>query len=715
MKKLAIFAAALMLTLGLAQCKKEQPLTPESETKIIHITVNVGGGSKHVVVPGEGTVTFADGDVLYVGDGSHYIGTLTCADGAFSGDIIEPTGENPQMHLYFVGGLTPSATPVEGTTENFTVNLSNQSSKLPVLSYTSVAYTGEHAYSCTLENKCALVKFSGESLTNESVTLTGVYNTATIDFANGAITPVETTGNITLYPDPNNQQFRWAILLPQTGVSATANIDGCIYAIDGLPENITNNYYNGNTLSGVSIGLSEPIFNPHTSALTFEAKTNNVRITLSMYKMEASLGYAIIRNGSSAPVSWEAVDQSECTVTLDNVGDKVSFRAYYYDEGEGEYPWTNYRINDLNFSSFEGDEFYVYGNIMSLIYSEASTYSTATSFPWESSSFEGLFKNNTGLYSHPEKALLLPATSLNNNCYASMFKGCTHLTTAPELPATSLATGCYQSMFEGCTNLVSVPASLPVTSLPAECYQSMFKNCTALTTAPALPAMSLAEYCYESMFEGCTNLMAAPELPATVLADYCYRHMFYGCTNLNSVKCLATDISADGCTTGWLNGVASTGIFTTPSTTNWSTGGSGIPSGWTRKNPDGTPYVTETTITWNSSYIGSSILHDNAADDEEYTQGGITLALPGGGGSSFMDHALYIEEEYAITFTSTVGNISKIEISYDDFVNLPEGQDWSFDGSTVTWEGTPASSVTLSAISETIVIIGISQIVFTVQ
>ena len=200
-------------------------------------------------------------------------------------------------------------------------------------------------------------------------------------------------------------------------------------------------------------------------------------------------------------------------------------------------------------------------------------------------------------------------------------------------------------------------------------------------------------------------------MPATVLADYCYRNMFYGCTNLNSVKCLATDISADGCTTGWLNGVASTGTFTTPSTTNWSTGGSGIPSGWTRKNPDGTPYVTENTITWDLSDIGSIILHAN----EEYTQDGITLALPGEGASSFMeDHNLYIEDGYAITFTSTDRNISKIEISYDDFASLPEGQGWSFDDSTVTWEYTPASSVTLSASSD-IDIIGISQIVFTVQ
>jgi hypothetical protein len=34
-----------------------------------------------------------------------------------------------------------------------------------------------------------------------------------------------------------------------------------------------------------------------------------------------------------------------------------------------------------------------------------------------------------------------------------MFYGCTSLVTAPELPATTLANGCYQSMFGGCSKL----------------------------------------------------------------------------------------------------------------------------------------------------------------------------------------------------------------------------------------------------------------------
>ena len=37
-----------------------------------------------------------------------------------------------------------------------------------------------------------------------------------------------------------------------------------------------------------------------------------------------------------------------------------------------------------------------------------------------------------------------------------MFSDCTSLTTAPELPATTLANYCYASMFKGCSKLSSV-------------------------------------------------------------------------------------------------------------------------------------------------------------------------------------------------------------------------------------------------------------------
>ena len=110
----------------------------------------------------------------------------------------------------------------------------------------------------------------------------------------------------------------------------------------------------------------------------------------------------------------------------------------------------------------------------------------------------------------------------------------------------------------------------------------MFFGCTSLTTAPALPATTLAEDCYERMFYNCSGLTTAPVLPATTLAYGCYDMMFYNCSSLNSITCLATDISAPSCTYGWLSFVAAKGVFSTPSSTSWSSGGDGIPSSWTR-------------------------------------------------------------------------------------------------------------------------------------
>lgn len=100
-----------------------------------------------------------------------------------------------------------------------------------------------------------------------------------------------------------------------------------------------------------------------------------------------------------------------------------------------------------------------------------------------------------------------------------------------------------------------------------------------------MPATTLKDYCYFAMFSGCTNLIKAPVLPASSLSQHCYNQMFYGCTSLNYVKCLATNISANMCTNNWLNNVASTGTFVKASTmSSWTTGNSGIPSGWTVEN-----------------------------------------------------------------------------------------------------------------------------------
>ena len=322
-------------------------------------------------------------------------------------------------------------------------------------------------------------------------------------------------------------------------------------------------------------------------------------------------------------------------ITLPNVGDKIQFKA----------ETTNARYSDFatdKYSTFQfSEDCYVYGNIMSLI--KGSGFSTETALTGDDA-FMCLFSYSTHLRSHPEKPLLLPATTLTDSCYSRMFEGCAGLTSAPVLPATVLADscyefmfylcsnlvhapdlpaivlsdGCYYGMFAGCVSLVSAP-ELPAMTLALECYNAMFSSCASLTTAPALPALELSMNCYcrmffgcthltvapelpamvmstgcyQDMFDSCTSLTAAPVLPAAVLAKNCYSGMFLHCVQLSSVTCLAEKINASHCTMGWLNGagtsVTGTKTFTALASTPWTTGNDGIPTGWTRQ--EGHVYV----------------------------------------------------------------------------------------------------------------------------
>ena len=193
-------------------------------------------------------------------------------------------------------------------------------------------------------------------------------------------------------------------------------------------------------------------------------------------------------------------------------------------------------------------KFKVYGNIMSLVYSDNFINKTSLNYDYQL----------IGLFYHSKVTdasnLILPATTLVTGCYSNMFRNCTLLTAAPALPATTLTNWCYEHMFDN----------------------------TSLTAAPELPATTLTNGCYAYMFANCKSLTAAPELPATTLVNKCYEYMFITSTSLNSITMLATDISASGCLTSWVNSVAATGTFTkAASMTTLPTGQHGIPTGWT--------------------------------------------------------------------------------------------------------------------------------------
>ena len=308
-------------------------------------------------------------------------------------------------------------------------------------------------------------------------------------------------------------------------------------------------------------------FEPSTKYLTIESLEDSNTIS---FKTNDNGIAKTIRISTDNGSIWTDKTSSTSGVTLAtlNTGDKLLVKGSNIAYGN----YSNY----FNYFVSTG-EFNVSGNIMSMIYGD--NFIGQTPLDSIGYNFRGLFYNCTKLKN--AEYLVLPATTLANNCYAYMFKNCTSLITAPELPATTLATRCYVGMFDGCTSLTTAP-ELPATTLANYCYQQMFLGCTSLIVAPELPATTLANYCYRNMFVDCTSLTIAPELLATTLVKYCYQEMFKGCTSLNYVKCFATNISATNCTDDWLKNVAATGTFVKDANmTDWPTGTSSIPSGWT--------------------------------------------------------------------------------------------------------------------------------------
>ena len=325
--------------------------------------------------------------------------------------------------------------------------------------------------------------------------------------------------------------------------------------------------------------------------LTIESTTDNNRIVLNTTFNDFTIS-ASTDNGET----WSAVtasNGSSATIATLDTGNIVLLKGLndrYHSNINSQHSWftsTNY--------------FNVYGDIMSLVYGDNFTGQTTVL----DSGFYQLFNNSLvvdaselvlpattlGNNCYREmfnncKSLLaapaLPATTMSDNCYNKMFYNCSGLTTAPVLSATTLADNCYSYMFYGCKNITRVQQILPATSIPANAYAYMFDGCRKITTAPELPATTLGDSCYSFMFMGCSGLTTAPVLSATTLASNCYQYMFYNCTSLNYIKCLATDISASNCTKDWVSGVASSGTFVKNSSmTGWSRNTSGIPSNWT--------------------------------------------------------------------------------------------------------------------------------------
>jgi hypothetical protein len=289
------------LLLGLTQCKKNdvETTTTGDLGKMVHITLNVDGGDRHIVYPGTGAVLYTDGDVIYVGDGSKYLGTLTYGSGAFSGDITEPA-EGDYLYFYFLGGLT-LASPSAGTT-SYTVNISNQGSNLPVLSFgrsTSAYSVSSSTYGCMLENKCALVEFALTGGTTDAVVVSDMQTVAAIDFANpdNAIAANGTTDAITL--NTQSETSKWAILLPSTSETSTvATIAGVDYNVT-VPQITANGYLTG----GAAVAIDNTV--PAPSYVFSVSDTKTVRFSPGNLQYKEGEGWRF------APNQWDFCESTD--------------------------------------------------------------------------------------------------------------------------------------------------------------------------------------------------------------------------------------------------------------------------------------------------------------------------------------------------------------------------------------------------------------------
>ncbi len=223
MKRTLYFVMALALVLGFTQCKKEQPLEPTNDGNGVRITLNVekGGNNGTRVDVDPPHVDFEEGDQILVGYNGAYVGTLTHNGEHFAGSIDATVTGSQKLYFYFVGNKNKTGASISVGAESYTVDISNQTTELPVLSFSASIedFTGAGSYSASLHNQCALVKFPLANAAG-SVLVGGMYKEATISFASPGITKTGTPGQIRLFSKTDTE--KWAILLPQDLVDDAA-------------------------------------------------------------------------------------------------------------------------------------------------------------------------------------------------------------------------------------------------------------------------------------------------------------------------------------------------------------------------------------------------------------------------------------------------------------------------------------------------------------
>ena len=437
-------SAIIFLMAGVVFCScsnsNDEPIEPVGpvgpKTYTLSIEASKGGSAEtRVLTPGDNSLvsTWETSDKVYVtkseessscgllqpqssGATATLSGKIT---GTFAqGDVL--TFQYPQEAIDYTGQ--------KGTLADISANYDYS------VAEATVGQVGANAITVTglsdFENQQAIVKFTLKDAYGYAVNATSLKVSAT-----GLKTSDSATGDIIVnVPNSSATNVFYVALsgVSKTTVSLTATTADNTYIYYNPNVTFTNGKYYDVTVKMQC--ASEP--------LTFEAVNQSEATSITFHDTSSNLKmkYQVY---NSQEQKWADYNTEGGTfyVTL-YAGDKVVFfgknGSYYPGDGETDATFT-----------FTGD-CYVYGNVMSLV--SSTGYTSATELT-NNYAFGKLFNGNTYVLNHPNKELLLPATTLMPYCYQSMFQGCTGLTRAPVLPAPTLATSCYYQMFKGCTNL----------------------------------------------------------------------------------------------------------------------------------------------------------------------------------------------------------------------------------------------------------------------
>lgn len=155
--------------------------------------------------------------------------------------------------------------------------------------------------------------------------------------------------------------------------------------------------------------------------------------------------------------------------------------------------------------------------------------------------------------------------TLPDYCFYFTFNGCRSMLVGPRISPTTVGKSACVSMFHNCYSLddYTIPDILPAETLPESAYNSMFYGCSRITKAPKIMAKVLGKYscsymfcmCYKlkdvqnelyftsigygacnSMFKGCESLVRAPRFSASTYDITACWSMFQDCTSLVDVQ-----------------------------------------------------------------------------------------------------------------------------------------------------------------------------------